>query len=125
MWTENGMKLFIGKTLRFGIIVSCIIALFGGAIYLFHSQSVVPDYSPEYFTGTSPYLREFSSLIPHIMEMDGAAIIQLGVIALIATPVVRIVFSAIAFLIEKDYLYAAITLLVLAIITVNMALGLH
>jgi uncharacterized membrane protein len=124
-WTESNMESFIGKTLRFGMFASCAITLLGGVIYLLHSNNVTPDYSPENFSGAAPYLREFSSIIPHIMDADGAAIIQLGVIALIATPIIRILFSAIAFLLEKDYLYAGITLFVLAIIIANMVLGLH
>jgi uncharacterized membrane protein len=123
--SEDGMKLFIGKTLRFGTIISCVVTLLGGTIFLLHSHHVVPDYSPENFSGTAGYLREFSGIISHVMKADGAAIIQLGVIVLIATPITRILFSAIAFLLEKDYLYVGITLLVLAIIITNMVLGLH
>lgn len=44
-----------------------------------------------------------------MLNFDGAAIIQLGVIVLIATPVIRVAFSAISFLIERDYLYVFIT----------------
>lgn len=123
--TENGMRLFIAKALRIGTIVSCAITLLGGAFYLFQSRHVVPDYTPEKFDGATGYLRGFSSLIPRILVADGAAIIQLGVILLIATPILRILFSAIAFLFEKDYLYVGITLLVLVIIIANMFLGLH
>jgi uncharacterized membrane protein len=123
--SEEGMKLFLGKTLRLGTIVSCAITLLGGIIYLFHSHHITPDYSPENFKGAAGYLREFSGIIPRILEADGAAIIQLGVIVLIATPIVRILFSVVAFLLEKDYLYVGITLLVLGIIIANMVLGLH
>ena len=35
--------------------------------------------------------------------MSGSAIIQLGLLLLIATPVARVLFSAIAFAIEHDY----------------------
>jgi uncharacterized membrane protein len=122
--SEDDMKQVIGKTLRFGTFASCAITLLGGAIYLFRSD-VIPDYSPEHFSGTDSYLRGISGILPRIMEADGAAIIQLGVIVLIATPVVRVLFSAIAFLLEKDGLYVGITLLVLFLIVANMIFGLH
>lgn len=128
-WTDQDVDLFIGKILRFGVFLSCGITLFGGVIYLLQYHGTIPDYkatpSDVPFSGAAFYLREFSTIIPRVLQLDGAAIIQLGVIVLIATPVIRVAFSAIAFLIEKDYLYVAITLIVLSIILANMFLGLH
>jgi len=51
-------------------------------------------------------------------------IIQFGLILLIATPVVRVAFSAVAFAFEKDHLYIAITLIVLTILLYSL-LGSH
>ena len=59
-----------------------------------------------------------------VLENRGMNIIQLGVVLLIATPIIRIVFSVIAFLLEKDYLYVFLTLIVLGIITYSMLGGL-
>ncbi len=47
---------------------------------------------------------------------DPAAIIQLAVLLLIATPVARVVFALIAFGIERDKLYVAVSALVLAVL---------
>ena len=128
-WAEKDVELYIGKLLRYGVILSCIITLFGGIIYIYQHQGGMPDYSPtpsdEPFPGVAVYLRELSTILPRILQFDGAAIIQLGVIVLIATPVIRVAFSALAFLIEKDYLYVTITLIVLSIILINMFFGLH
>lgn len=128
-WVEKDVELYIGKLLRYGVMLSCAITLFGGIIYLYQQQGIVPDYSPtpsgESFKGVAEYLRELTTILPRILEFDGAAIIQLGVIVLIATPVLRVAFSAIAFLIEKDYMYVTITLIVLTIIILNMIFGLH
>ena len=52
--------------------------------------------------------------------MNGRAIIQLGLLLLIATPVARVLFSAIAFAIERDYMYVVITLIVLAILLYSL-----
>lgn len=124
------MELFIGKVLRIGVMLACGITLFGGVIYLYqhHGQSMesykpIPDGQP--FLGVEHYLRELSTIIPRIFAFDGAAIIQLGVCVLIATPILRVAFSAIGFLIEKDYMYVVITLIVFVIIMANMLLGLH
>lgn len=128
-WQTRDVDLYIGKLLRYGVGLSCIITLFGGIVYLFQHHGTFPDYSPvadgEPFPGVAHYLREFSTILQGLRDFDGAAIIQLGVCVLIATPVVRVFFSAIAFLIERDYLYVVITLIVLGIILANMLLGLH
>lgn len=128
-WQERDMELFLGKFLRFGVMFSCAITLIGGVLYVYQQQGVLPDYSPipdnEVFPGVKEYLRSFSTIWQGVLALDGAAIIQVGVIALIATPILRVAISAFGFLIEKDYMYVAITLIVLGIIIANMFLGLH
>lgn len=129
-WAERDMELLIGKLLRYGVILSCAVTLLGGIIYIFQNHGIsmdhyrpTPDDQP--FLGVAHELRELSTMLPRVLELNGAAIIQLGVCILIATPILRVAVSAIAFLIEKDYMYVAITLIVLAIIVANMLLGLH
>lgn len=128
-WAERDMELFIGRLLRYGVMLSCGITLIGGIFYLYQHGTQMPDYSPvpdgQPFPGVADYLRELSTILPRVVSLDGAAIIQLGVCVLIATPIVRVAVSVIAFLAEKDYLYVVITLIVLAIIIGNMVLGLH
>jgi uncharacterized membrane protein len=128
-WAERDMELFIGKLLRYGVMLACGITLFGGLVYLIQNHGCsmehykpTPDGQP--FPGVAHYLRELSTIFPRLSDFDGAAIIQLGVCVLIATPIFRVAFSVIAFLIEKDYLYVVITLIVLAIIMANILLGL-
>lgn len=128
-WEQRDVEQYIGKLLRSGVLLSSIITVFGGIVFVFQNHKMTADYSPtapgEEFKGVESYLREFNTIIPGVLSLDGAAIIQLGIIVLIATPVLRVAFSAISFLIEKDYLYVFITLLVLSIILANMFLGLH
>ena len=54
-----------------------------------------------------------------LLAMKSQSWIQLGVIALILTPILRVIFSLIDFLEERDWLYAGITAVVLAIIISN------
>lgn len=127
-WGERDVEQYIGKLLRYGVMISCAITLFGGVIYLFQHKGVVVDYSPVptgMAFGVDEYLRELNTILPRMLDFDGAAIVQFGVLVLIATPIIRVAFSAFSFLIEKDYLYVVITLIVLAIIVANMLLGLH
>jgi len=134
-WGEQDVEQYIGKLLRYGVMLACAITTFGGIVYIAqqHGDISLAAYKTKYAAstltgeswGVAQYLREFNTILPRIMEFDGAAIIQLGVIVLIATPILRVAFSAISFLIEKDYMYVVITLIVLSIIILNMIFGLH
>ena len=50
-------------------------------------------------------------------------IIQLGLLLLIATPIARVAFSAVAFALERDRLYVVITLIVLGVLLFSLAGG--
>ena len=128
-WKGREMDLYLGKSLRVGMLTACIISLIGGVFYMIHSTGM-PNYKAvsghhDLFVGVAPYLREFNTIFAALLRGDSAAIIQFGVLVLIATPIFRVAFSAIIFLIERDYLYVVITLIVLLIIFSNMIFGLH
>jgi uncharacterized membrane protein len=48
------------------------------------------------------------------------AVIQSGILLLIATPLARVLFSLLGFVIEKDWVYVAITLIVLTILALSL-----
>jgi len=51
------------------------------------------------------------------------SIIQLGVLLLIATPVARVFISVIGFARERDWMYVACSLIVLALLCFSLAHG--
>lgn len=66
--------------------------------------------------------RSLSQVWTGLLALKAQSIIVLGLLVLIATPVVRVVVSVIAFAIERDRAYVLITLLVLAILLVSIFL---
>lgn len=66
---------------------------------------------------------DFSDLLPRLQAAEPLAITQLGLLVLIATPVVRVAFSVVGFALERDRLYVAITLAVLAVLLASMLLA--
>jgi uncharacterized membrane protein len=117
---DTDIQLTIGWVLRIGVYLSIAIVIFGGFFYLYRHGHIIPDYS--IFKGVPDFVRP-GNIIQGILTLRGRAIIQAGIILLIATPIIRVVFSAIGFILEKDYLYTAITLLVLLIIFMSMLGG--
>jgi uncharacterized membrane protein len=118
---DRDMQVIIGWILRVGVVTSMIIVFIGGALFIFRHGHSIPDY--HHFNGVPDFIRTPGGIINGILSFRGQAIIQAGIILLIATPIIRVAFSAIGFLIEKDYLYTAITLVVLLIIVASMLGG--
>ncbi len=58
-----------------------------------------------------------------LAALDPAAYLSVGLIALIATPFVRVAGSIVAFARERDYRYVLITAIVLAVMCVSVVVG--
>jgi uncharacterized membrane protein len=120
---DRDIEQFIGLQLRYGVIISSLIVLFGGIIYLSQSgQLQLPAYHQ--FTGTRGGYTSFGEIWKGTIGMRAKGIIQLGVVILIATPILRIAFSLIGFVLEKDKMYILITTIVLTVMMVSIFGGL-
>jgi len=53
----------------------------------------------------------------------GQAIVTLGLLLLIATPIARVAFSVAAFIVERDRVYVVITIVVLALLLLSLLFG--
>ncbi|MBV8390187.1 MAG: DUF1634 domain-containing protein [Mucilaginibacter sp.] len=118
---DKDIQTIIGWILRSGVAVSMFLVIIGGIVFIFRHGQSLSDYKT--FKGVPDFIRSIGGILNGVITFRGQAIIQLGIILLIATPVVRVAFSAIGFLMEKDYLYMAITLIVLLIIMASMLSG--
>jgi uncharacterized membrane protein len=118
---DKDMQVIIGWILRAGVVLSMGIVFIGGVLYVYRHGHSIPDY--QVFKGVPYFIRSNDGIIQGILSGKGQAIIQAGIILLIATPVIRVAFSAVGFIIEKDYLYTVITLVVLLILIGSMIYG--
>ena len=112
------IEVIIGTLLRTGVLLSATVVLIGGVLYLVRSGHQVANYRT--FHGEPGRLKSMSDIAHGAAELDPRAIIQLGLLLLIATPVARVAFSAVAFGIERDSMYVVITLIVLAILLYSL-----
>jgi uncharacterized membrane protein len=118
---DKDMQAIIGWILRIGVSASMIIVFIGGVFFVYRHGHSIPDYKD--FKGVPYFIHNTGGILEGVRNLKGQAIIQLGIILLIATPVIRVAFSAVGFIIEKDYLYMAISILVLLIILASMISG--
>lgn len=112
--TDKDLEIIMGNLLRFGVALSAIIVLAGAIIYLLQHGTDSPHYS--IFAGEAKRLTQVRSIWRTALQGKGRSVIQLGLLFLIATPIARIVFSVIGFVLEKDILYTVITLVVLTVV---------
>ncbi|QNK61884.1 DUF1634 domain-containing protein [Pedobacter sp. PAMC26386] len=112
--TDYDMQQLIGQVLRYGVLISGLVAIVGGIWYLYQQGSGIPNYTV--FHGEGEGYTSLTGIINGLGKGSATEIIQLGVVILIATPIIRIVFSLVAFGLERDKLYVLITMIVLSII---------
>ena len=114
-WTDRRMDVVIGNLLRAGVLISALVVMVGGVLYLARNGGSPTDY--RVFRGEPSDLRSVGGILRDAVALNGRGIIQLGLLLLIATPVARVAFSVFGFAEERDRLYvviASIMLLVLA-----------
>lgn len=115
--TDEDLEKIIGQLLRYGVLLSSLVVLAGGIVYLIRHGRQFPQYGT--FRGEPDKMREPVPMWKAIIHGEGRPLIQLGLLLLIATPIARIVFSIFGYLVEKDYLYMLITGIVLVVILWN------
>ncbi|BCV22282.1 DUF1634 domain-containing protein [Moorella sp. Hama-1] len=105
---------FISRSLRWGVVISSLVIAAGVILYV--------------ITGSSGYPADiFPSSIPQVMDglahFKPFAVIDLGLLLLIATPIFRVAASIIAFIVDRDRPYILITSYVLAMLILSLLLG--
>jgi uncharacterized membrane protein len=117
-WTDTQIDTIIGNLLRIGVVVASATILVGGTIYLVRHGAAQPDY--RVFHGEPADLRDLPGIAQDALSFSGRGLIQLGLLFLIATPVARVVFSIVAFTVQRDRIYVIVTLIVLAILLYSL-----
>ncbi|BCU67297.1 membrane protein [Sulfolobales archaeon HS-7] len=105
----------IGNILRIGVIISGVLLAIGAAEIFIHGGA--QGYSLSQIASVHSIVNTSTASVykipPLILKGDGLALIYLGLIVLIATPVIRVLASVINFGLERDKLYTIITAIVL------------
>ncbi len=112
--TDEQLESMIGNTLRIGVLTSATIVAVSGMFYLIQHRADHVTYGTFHMERTN--LRVLSGIFRSAMRLRADAIIQMGLVLLIATPIARVVFAAVGFYLEHDYLYVAVSLTVAAIL---------
>jgi uncharacterized membrane protein len=114
--TPERFRAMVSGVLIVGVVTSAILIASGFAA----SLAVGWEGSLRGLPTTIRPAVDFSAVVSGLVDMRPVALAQAGLLVLIATPVVRVLTSVVGFALEGDRLYAAITLIVLAILLVSL-----
>jgi len=117
-WNDQRIEIIIGSLLRAGVMLAAAVVLFGAVLYLTRHGHETINYAT--FHGEPEALKSIPEVLKGVASLHARSIIQFGLLLLIATPIARVLFSAVAFAMEKDYLYVVITLIVLAVLLYSL-----
>ena len=116
--TDKKLEIVIGRGLQVGVLLAAAVVFVGGVLYLLHAGGPRPDYS--HFHGVAQHLRTPSGIWHGVVHGDAESVIQLGLLILIATPVMRVIFAGVGFLMERDQLYFWVSAAVLAVLLYSL-----
>jgi uncharacterized membrane protein len=121
---EGGPEGAISAVLRVGVAASLVLVACGSALsFLQGSYAPGPGEVARLIGATGSFPRTASWFFGGLAHLDGQAIIVAGLLVLIATPVLRVGVSLVAFFRERDRAFIAITAVVLALLLVSFVLG--
>lgn len=121
----RGTELLISNLLRAGVLLSIALVLTGVGVMFAHN--------PAYFTSSSEMATiksssfSFPTSLPAVVRgighFEGRALVMAGLLVLIATPVMRVAVSILAFIHLRDRTFVVITSTVLTLLLVSLFLG--
>lgn len=120
--SDRRLDEIIGILLRTGVFIAAFFVLTGGVLYLVRERGPVPNY--HVFHGEPEDLRTVPGIVHAALALQGPGLIQFGLLILIATPIARVAFSLLAFLYQRDWIYVAVTVIVLGLLLYSL-LGRH
>lgn len=118
---DEKVESLIGTLLRVGVMTSAAVVVIGAVVFFVQHHNTLIGFQT--FTGEPEGLSNVFAIITNAFHGNGLAIIQFGILLLIATPIARVFFSLAAFYIEGDHLYVGITLIVLCILIYSLSGG--
>ncbi len=108
----------LSRVLSLGVYAAAGMAVLGGVVYLVQHGGETVSYAR--FDGEPGGLTDPARIVSGALGGDGRAMVQASVLILIATPIIRVLASLVLFVVTRDRLYVAVTLLVLVLLCLGL-----
>jgi uncharacterized membrane protein len=117
--TDKQLDLTIARMLRWGVTLAAAVVFVGGVLFLLNPGATTPDYR-NFRADSFPSI---AGILHGAFHLNPVNLIQLGILILIATPVLRVVFCIAGFARQRDALYVTISITVLLILLYSLFQG--
>jgi uncharacterized membrane protein len=118
------VELLISHLLRIGVVSSLVVVVIGLIIsFLHHPEYLHSDQMQQVISPSRVTWHSLRELFRGLLHLRGEAIIMAGLLLLIATPVMRVAVSIVAFIVERDWVFVVVTSFVLAMLILSFVLG--
>ena len=114
---EN-VRLAIGRLLLIGIVISLLLIITGGILYLFQHGNDIVNY--QNFHGEPVLLTSFLGILSDAFSLAPRGIIQLGLLVLFFVQILRVALTGWLFIKEKSTLFIGISLFILFILITTL-----
>jgi uncharacterized membrane protein len=116
--SEQQLENLLSNLLKYGVLIASAVVLLGGILYLIRHGAEPAEY--HFFRGTPSEFRSPTGVVEAVFSGSSRGIIQLGLLLLIATPIVRVIVSLFTFVRQRDLIYIFVNLFVLAALTYSL-----
>jgi uncharacterized membrane protein len=119
---QHPMELWISYVLRVGVLIAGAIILVGLVLYIIQGPASSEPQSFNALTqgGGHSIDTSLTSIVRGVRDGHPTSIIELGVLALILTPITRVALTLALFLLQRDRVFSLITAAVLALLIVGL-----
>lgn len=114
----------IARVLRSGVAISLLLIVAGTALsFVHHPEYLRSLVALDRLTRPGIAIHSVAEVLAGLASGRGQAVVALGLLVLLATPVIRVALSLTLFLRHRDRTFAALTFVVLVLLLVSLALG--
>jgi uncharacterized membrane protein len=112
--TDSKMERMISVLLRSGVLLAGTVVLAGGVYYVVAHGGERADYRE--FVGQPQSERLLGRIVAGLGTLRPQSIIQVGILLLILTPILRVALALVGFAMERDRQYVVISAIVLGLL---------
>lgn len=118
-YRDARLNLLIGNLLRIGVLLCIIVISIGIILGIIRGDLHIANSFNKVHSSENAFITFYQGLL----QLKTQSIIELGILIMLFTPILRIIFAIIGFLKEKDTLYTLLSIIVLGIIALSFFLG--
>ncbi len=119
------VEVLISNLLRVGVVVSLIVVVAGVVLTFVHHPEYLHSQNAlgGLLSGNAEFPHTMGEVWSGVLMLHGRSVVILGLLLLIATPVMRVGVSIFAFLFERDRVFAVVTMVVFLLLLLSFFLG--